>query len=199
MSRVSWPVFTPDGMPLHVRPATAADRPALAEMLTRCTELTRARRFLAPLRSFPERYLTEALQECDEHLALVAATPSAVVALASCRAQPVESAELAVLVEDAYQRQGIGACLLTMLIEHAERNGLWTLKASVLAEQAWIVQALRAYGRSTATLDMGVLEVILQREPRHASSRGITAATARPMGVPNPPAETATQSSPAAW
>ena len=46
---------------VRIRPATTADRPALTEMLARWSESTRLKRFLAPLRSLPERYLTEAL------------------------------------------------------------------------------------------------------------------------------------------
>src|SRR5260221_2119980 len=83
----------------------------------------------------------------------------------------------AVLVEEACQRQGIGACLLNRLIEHADRNGLRTLKATVQAEQAWIVRALRSYGTCTAALRMGVFEVTLRLEPHRVSPPGITAAS----------------------
>lgn len=121
--------------PVRIRPVCAADRPALVEMLSRCTGSTRSLRFLAPLRSFPEPYLTEALSGHPEHFALVAASPAAVVALASCRAVAGGTADLAVLVEDARQRQGIGARLLKRLVEHADRSGLPTLKATLLAEQ----------------------------------------------------------------
>ncbi len=131
-------------------------------MLSRCTVSTRSLRFLAPLRSFPEPYLTEALSGHPEHFALVAATPAA-AALASCRAVAGGTAELAVLVEDARQRQGIGARLLKRLIEHADRSGLRTLRATLLAEQEWIVRPLRAYGTCTAVMSKGVLEVTVRR------------------------------------
>jgi GNAT superfamily N-acetyltransferase len=150
--------------PARIRRACVADRPALAEMLSRCTGATRSLRFLAPLRSFPEPYLTEALSGQPEHFALVAATPAAVVALASCRAVAGGTAELAILVEDARQRQGIGARLLKSLIEHADRSGLRTLRASLLAEQEWIVRSLRAYGTCTAAMSTGVLEVTVRRD-----------------------------------
>lgn len=154
-----------DGVPLRIRPARLTDRPHLAEMLTRCSLLARQRRFLAPLRYWPERYLAEAVQGGDEHFALVAATPAAVVALASCRTVGGDVADLAVLVEDAYQRQGIGACLVNRLVEHADANGLRTLKATVQADQPWIVQALSACGTCRATIKMDVFEVALYRAP----------------------------------
>ena len=134
-------------------------------MLARCSESTRLKRFLAPLRSFPERYLTEALAGHADHLALVAATPTAVVALASCPSHGQHNADLAVLVEDAWQRQGIGTCLLNGLLDHADRNGLRTLKATMRPEQDWIMWALRAFGACTARLSMAVLEVTMRREP----------------------------------
>jgi GNAT superfamily N-acetyltransferase len=149
--------------PARIRLARAADRPTLAEMLSRCTSSTRSRRFFAPLRSFPEPYLTAALAELPEHLALVAATPAVVVALASCCAVDGCTAELAVLVEDARQRQGIGAQLMKRLIEHADRSGLRTLRATLLAEQEWIMRPLRAYGTVTAVMSKGVLEVTVRR------------------------------------
>ena len=160
---------------VRIRPATAADRPALTEMLARWSESTRVKRFLTPLRSFPERYLTEALAGHGDHLALVAATPTAVVALASCRATAGATADLAVLVEDAWQRQGIGTCLLNGLLDHADRNGLRTLKATMQPEQDWIMWALRAFGRCTARLSMGVLEVTMRREPGRARLSRTTA------------------------
>jgi GNAT superfamily N-acetyltransferase len=157
-----WPAASAR-QPAQIRPACPADRPALAEMLSRCTDSTRSLRFFAPLRSFPEPYLSEALSGHPEHFALVAATPAAVVALASCRAVAGGTAELAVLVEDARQRQRIGARLLERLIEHADQTGLRTLRATSLAEQEWTVRPLRAYGTSTAVMSKGVLEVTVRR------------------------------------
>jgi uncharacterized protein (TIGR00369 family) len=159
------PMVSRTATAVRIRPATAADRPALAEMLARCTESTRSQRFLAPLRSFPEPYLTEALAGHPDHFALVAATPTATVALASCRATAGETADLGVLVEDAWQRQGIGTSLLTRLLEHADRRGLRTLKATMAPEQDWIMWALRDAGTCTARLSAGALEVTVRREP----------------------------------
>ncbi len=148
---------------VRVRPASLADRQALATMLSRCTDSTRLRRFLAPIRSFPEPYLTDALAGHADHLALVAATPTAVVALASCRATAAGTADLAVLVEDAWQRQRVGTSLVNRLLDHADRNGLRTLKATMRADQDWIMWALRAFGTCTARINRGVLEVTVRR------------------------------------
>ena len=126
---------SPASTPFQVRRASPADRTALTEMLSRCTDTTRLRRFQGRRRSFPEPYLTEALSGHPEHFALVAGAPAVAVALASCRAVAGDAAELAVLVEDAWQRHGIGTRLLNELIEHADRSGLRTLKATMLASR----------------------------------------------------------------
>jgi GNAT superfamily N-acetyltransferase len=165
------PMPSRDATAVRIRPATPADRPALTEMLARSSE--------PAVRSSPERYLTEALAGHTDHLALVAATPTAVVALASCRATAGAAADLAVLVEDAWQRQGIGTCLLNGLLDHADRNGLRTLKATMRPEQDWIMWALRAFGACTARLSMAVLEVTMRREP-HRARLPRTTATSQP-------------------
>lgn len=45
-------------------------------------------------------------------------------------------AEVSVYIAENARRQGIGAGLLTRLIEESERNGIWTLQAGILAENA---------------------------------------------------------------
>ena len=69
-----------------------------------------------------------------------------IVALASCRLTGEGAAELGVLVEDAWQRHGLGARLLGDLVAHARSIGLHVLEAQLLAEQSWIAGLLRAHG-----------------------------------------------------
>jgi GNAT superfamily N-acetyltransferase len=152
MSAVDVPPVSVAAATCSVRRVAAADRPALERMLARCTGQTRYRRFHGPVKVFPERYLTEALSGSPLHFALVAtvagdgAADGAVVALASCRAVDEGVAELGILVEDAWQRRGVGGHLLGELVAYAGRTGLRALQAQVLAEQPWIVGLLRRYG-----------------------------------------------------
>ena len=134
-----------------VRRAAAGDRPALERMLARCTGQTRYRRFHGPVSVFPERYLTEALSGSPLHFALVASAErdGTVVALASCRAVDEGVAELGILVEDEWQRRGVGSDLLREIVAYAARTGLRALQAQVLAEQPWIVGLLRRHGTCT--------------------------------------------------
>ena len=152
------------GPPVRIRQAAASDRPALAQMLARCSEQTLARRFHKYVRCFPEPYLTEALTGCAGHFALLAQAGETDVALASCVSADHGSAEVAVLVEDSWQRQGVGTRLLSLLVAHADQSGLPRLRASVLASQAWVLPVLGGYGTCEAWLRDGVFEVTVHRE-----------------------------------
>jgi GNAT superfamily N-acetyltransferase len=147
---------------VSVRQAGPADRDDLARMFERCTLETRLRRFHGPVKAIPARYLTEALSGSPFHHALVACPqptvgrpaggppggppPGAIVALASCRLVDEGAAELGLLIEDAWQRRGLGTRLLRDLVTHASAAGLRVLRAQLLAEQAWIAGLLRPYG-----------------------------------------------------
>jgi len=161
----------------EVRRAVAADRAALRAMFARCADETRYRRFHGPVKMMPERYLTDALSGTPFHYALVAyprpvadlgtshpgGRDGGVVALASCRTVDEGAAELGLLIEDAWQRRGLGTRLLRDLVTYAAGAGLRVLEAQLLAEQAWIAGLLRPYGncrlRSTRG---GVLNVSLR-------------------------------------
>ena len=158
------------GAPVTIRPVATSDRAALAEMLTRCSSQTRALRFHKFVRCFPEPYLTEALAGCATHFALLAQAGEAVVALASCVTTDRGTAELAVLVEDCWQRLGVGARLLSLLVAHADQNGLGRLKAWVLASQAWVLPVLGGYGTCEAWLSHDIFDVTVHRGEA-ASSR----------------------------
>ncbi len=162
MSAVDVPPASVAAGTCSVRRAAAADRPALERMLARCTGQTRYRRFHGPVSVFPERYLTEALSGSPLHFALVAClgddaegdgtvvdgtvVDGTVVALASCRAVDEGVAELGILVEDEWQRRGVGSDLLCEIVAYAARTGLRALQAQVLADQPWIVGLLRRHG-----------------------------------------------------
>jgi GNAT superfamily N-acetyltransferase len=153
---------------ITIRRARERDRAALAEMFARCTAQTRYRRFHGHVNVLPARYLTEALSGRPDHLALVAVagagprascTEGYIVALASCRTGAGGAGDLGVLVEDDWQRLGIGAALLRAIAEHAAATGIGVFTAQILAEQSWILRLLAAFGRCESVTTRGVLEV----------------------------------------
>lgn len=150
----------------RLRRPVPEDRQALTAMIDRCSPEAIRQRFHGNRRTFPEAYLTTALGGLDGHFALVAEVAGgSIVALASCVATADEAAaEIAMLVEDSYQRQGIGSTMLRMLIAHADHRDIATLRATVLAAQEWILPLMRSFGSCSATLRMGVFDTTLRRE-----------------------------------
>ena len=149
-----------------MRAAEPGDRAALEAMFARCTPQTIYRRFHGQVKAFPQGYLAEALAGTPAHYALVACAGPRVVALASLRlAEPggSEAAELGILIEDGWQRRGLGRELLARLVAHADSLGLPELHAQMLTEQDWIMGLLSPYGECASTFGPGVREVRLRR------------------------------------
>jgi GNAT superfamily N-acetyltransferase len=179
---------------LSVRQAVTGDRAALEAMFGRCSRKTVYQRFHGHVAAIPAAYLTEALAGVPEHFALVVADRAGVVALASCREgepggavgravaaasgdapaasgdAPAASgdtptgAELGILVEDGWQRCGLGGLLLRRLIEHADSRGLSILHTQVLEEQAWLERLLGVFGKCSSGFHSGTREIVLKRE-----------------------------------
>ena len=163
-----------------VRQALTGDRAALGAMFGRCSRETAYRRFHGVVTAIPAAYLAEALAGVPEHFALVVTDGPGVVALASCReggpggatgraataasGDATASAELGILVEDGWQRCGLGWLLLRRLIDHADSRGLSILHAQVLEEQAWIERLLGAFGKCSSARRCGTREIMLRRE-----------------------------------
>jgi GNAT superfamily N-acetyltransferase len=161
--RVDSPVLAPaEGM--LVRRASAGDQAALEAMFLRCSPSTVYRRFHGQVKAFPASYLAEALSGVPEHYAVVACAGGRVVALASCRLDPVRAeGELGILVEDEWQRRGLGSSLLGLLVSWADGRGVRALNAQVLTEHDWIIGLLAPYGECSSAFRRGVREVRLQR------------------------------------
>jgi GNAT superfamily N-acetyltransferase len=136
------------------------DRAALEAMFLRCSPSTVYRRFHGQVKAFPASYLAEALSGVPEHHALVACAGERVVALASCRLDPDRGeAELGILVQDEWQRRGLGSSLLGRLVSWAGDHGVRALNAQVLTEHDWIIGLLAPYGDCSSVFRRGVREV----------------------------------------
>jgi GNAT superfamily N-acetyltransferase len=129
-----------------IRAPTTADGPAIEAMFARCSIESRYARFLAPLATIPATHLARVLtpSPCREAWVGVArGDPETVLALGSWERSGTE-AELALLVEDSWQRRGIGSKLLSTLAERARNAGACRLRASVLTESRHVFRMLRA-------------------------------------------------------
>ena len=147
---------------LLLRVARAEDEAALRAMYRRCSPRSRYHRFHGRMRELPDRYLTEALAgDPVVHDAIVGEDQGGdIVTLASARSVAVAgvpTAELGLLVEDSWQRRGVGTALLEELVDRACHRGVRAISAQILVEDAWLLRMLaRTLGPAQVTLDGAV-------------------------------------------
>ena len=134
------------GMPWHAKP--------LAELYRRLLPRTIWLRYGAPWRELPEPIVQSELRRVlggDPQLSvtLVASAESGeAVGVAELVQQASERAvaELALLVRDDYQREGLGLALGRMLHAIAQARGVRQLRVYTLAENVAIVRLVRRLG-----------------------------------------------------
>ena len=141
---------------LRIGPLTRADMLAVSEMTARCSRDTIFHRFHGFI-DLPT-YLGNLL--ASEQKSVVAWWEGCCVGLASL-GPGARGQELAVLVEDACQRQGVGVALLEALVDLAKRRGCNLLHADVLFENVFILGVLARYGRLQVELEYGDYSVAI--------------------------------------
>ncbi|GAA4731508.1 GNAT family N-acetyltransferase [Phytohabitans rumicis] len=136
----------PDGVEVRVRPAVRDDLAAVRAMHERCTPRSRHRRYLAGT-SGPSPALLARLIEPARGVTLVAlAEDDRVVAVGNLVAEGAIG-EIALLVEDAWQRRGVGTALLRRLVAHASRAGYAAVVAHTQADNVGMLATLRRLDR----------------------------------------------------
>lgn len=154
------------GSDVVIRQPTAANRSAIEAMFARCSVESRYARFLAPVPEIPPAHLARIITPSADDEAWIGVArhdPDTVVALASW-ARRGEDAEVALLVEDSWQRHGIGSALLRILGDRTAKAGVCRLTASVLRESKHVLQMLRAVlGPTCIRSDGYVSEVTIDR------------------------------------
>ena len=129
-----------DGTRLAIRPIRAADKAELTAGLGRLSPTTVHKRFMSPKTRFSSselRYLTEV--DGHRHAALVAEEadpPHRIVAVARYAELPDEpgTADVAIVVGDRLQGQGLGSVLAAHLAEEAARNEIRGFSATMLSD-----------------------------------------------------------------
>ena len=132
-------------LPVTTRPVRPDDAPLFCRLWDRLSPETVYHRFHAPLRSPPAD--AHRLVEVDHDLreALVAVVGGEVVGVARYDRSPADpgTADVAVVVEDAWQGVGVGRQLLGELTELAARRGVRSLTADVQADNDRMVGLVR--------------------------------------------------------
>jgi len=84
---------------------------------------------------------------------------STCIGMATISSDNTGVAHLGVLVEDGWQRRGIGTRLVQALIEAARWNGLTRVHADVLGEDQFVIKVLGRVGPLKLTIVLGTYEV----------------------------------------
>jgi RimJ/RimL family protein N-acetyltransferase len=160
----------PSGSRVQVRPIAADDKAKLARGLRQLSEESIRKRFLASKPRFTSaelRYLTEV--DGFNHIALVAVLeddPDQLVAVARCVRLPDRpaTAEMAIVVGDPWQNQGLGRALATMLADAALAVGIRRFAATMLGDNEPARRLMRTFARrlEEGQISGGVREVLVE-------------------------------------
>jgi GNAT superfamily N-acetyltransferase len=178
------------GQLVAVRQAMPADSFLLAELLCRLSERARHLRYMRSGGFSAQAIWAEAVRMTREHpldhMTLVATIRSnqydeavAVAELVRDR-HDLTVGEIALVVRDDEQQQGIGTFLLWRLIGLAQRSGITRLSANMLAENRPMFRLICALDLPyTATTRYGETQLLVQvpRSPRRSLPRRIWGAT----------------------
>jgi acetyl coenzyme A synthetase (ADP forming)-like protein len=174
-----------DGSTVSLRPSRPDDVGAVRAFLEGLSAESRYRRFLGVPRLDGDR-LQYLLAESEENGVLLGWCAGRVVALAGFyRHDPrARSAEVALVVADAFQGRGLGTRLLERLADHARPRGITHFDAEVLSDNGRMLEVFRESGFdiSEATANR-ITHVVVSIAPsaafvEKAAARAQTAAAA---------------------
>ena len=160
--------------PLWLRPARADDLPRLGDLLERCSPETLYRRFHGathePMRREIER--VAAPDARDRHRSWVAVgCDGAVRGTGTLAWRDDHPPEIALLVEDAWFRRGIGRDLVDQLADDARRSGAEVIVAWVQGDNLRAVKFLRAVAPDARiAFDSGELAITMPIVPMEATA-----------------------------
>ena len=160
----------PDGTRVLIRPVEPGDKPRLAAAVARLSAQSARLRFMAAKPSLSNaelRYLTEV--DGFNHIALVAvleADPEQLVAVARGVRLPDRpaTAEMAIVVGDPWQNQGLGRALATALADAARAVGIRRFAATMLGDNEAARRLMRTFALrlQEGQVSGGVREVLVE-------------------------------------
>ncbi|WP_157165318.1 GNAT family N-acetyltransferase [Streptomyces typhae] len=152
---------TVDNCRLLLRAAAAADVPAVEALHTRCSPRSLYRRYHAPVHGVP-RMLRKHFLAGHSNYFIVTTPAGQTIAMgefapASRGYQP----QLALMVEDVWQRRGIGTWLTRRILRTAARSELRTVYADVLGENVPALQHFRGFGGVVESWEQGTAQLAI--------------------------------------
>jgi GNAT superfamily N-acetyltransferase len=137
-------------------------------MLARCSSASRFHRF----HGFTDglAYFGALLRDQPLDRTVLAWHDSSCVGAATLGVSATGVLDLAVLVEDAWQRRGIGTRLAESLLEQSRARGVTNVHADILSDDSHILEALRRIGPLTVSSERGIYSVNLDLTTRKGFS-----------------------------
>ena len=159
------PVVLRDGTPVTLRDIRPEDELALTGLYERLSPQTAYQRFFTVMRRLPPNWgHILANVDYDRRMAIVALGPDGQligVARYICD-ERADEAEIALVIEDAWQGRRLGTLLLGELVAYAKEKGIRRFRAYVLADNVRMLKLLRRGTRIVERkLDSGILSLLL--------------------------------------
>jgi acetyltransferase len=151
-SQYEMETVTKGGMEIFLRPIKPEDASLLVEFFHSLSPTSIYYRFFTRLRELPLSMLTRFTQiDYDRDIVLVAIKQTSggerILGVVRLMSDPdVTSAEFAIAVGDAWQKEGIGAALLEHSIHIAKERGIQFIWGVVLAENKGMLALARSHG-----------------------------------------------------
>jgi RimJ/RimL family protein N-acetyltransferase len=145
-----------DGSEVALRPLEESDRERLSKLFYRLSPESVYQRFLSPLHDPSDAGLDRLLDlDHDQREAIAAMSGDEVVGVARYfRDRETPVADLAVLIEDAWQGRGLSLVLVERLKELARRRGIEAFTATILSQnRAAIGLVRRVFPNASFTVD----------------------------------------------
>lgn len=140
---------------VSIRPMARRDRELLQEFVRGLSPQSRYQRFQQGLRELPPDLLASLLKvdyRRSMAFAALALNHGTARMIGEARYAPAldhpGTAEFALVVADAWQRQGLGSSLLAKLLEHAEHSGITRIRGDVLHNNAGMLRLAQRHGFS---------------------------------------------------
>ncbi len=163
------------GRAIHLRPVLPTDEDMMRELFYRCSEHTLYHRFFAKMNAMPHHKLKKFVNiDYVDNMALVAVTREdeheMIVAVGRYSVDKASNAaEVAFIVRDDWQGQGLAITIFNQLLKVARKRGIVRFTAEVLSDNARMMHIFHkcAPGKIESTLESGIYHFSFSIVPGH--------------------------------